>query len=41
MHWKFGLTLNFLGGHKDFECNKSKGEKVMKMIKLVDDALPQ
>lgn len=35
------VRVNFLGGHKDFECNKSKGEKVMKMIKLVDDALPQ
>lgn len=35
------VRVNFLGGHKDFECNKSKGEKVMKMIKLVDNALPQ
>lgn len=35
------VRVNFLGGHKDFECNKSKGEKVMKMIKLIDDALRQ
>lgn len=33
------VRVNFLGGHKDFECNKSKAEKVMKMIKLIDDAL--
>lgn len=33
------VRVNFLGGHKDFECNKSKGEKVMKMIKLIDNAL--
>lgn len=33
------VRVNFFGGHKDFECNKSKGDKVMKMIKLVDDAL--
>lgn len=35
------VRVNFLGGHKDFECNKSKAEKVMKMIKLIDDALPK
>lgn len=33
------VRVNFLGGHKDFECNKSKGEKVKRMIKLIDDAL--
>lgn len=33
------VRVNFLGGHKDFECNKTKAEKVMKMIKLIDDAL--
>ena len=33
------VRVSYLGGHKDFECNKSKGEKVKKMIKLIDDAL--
>lgn len=33
------VRVYFLGGHKDIDCRKSQGEKVMKMIKLVDDAL--
>ena len=33
------VRVRYLGGSKDFECNKSKGEKIQKMINLIDEAL--
>lgn len=33
------IRVNYFGGHKDFECDKSNRYKLMKMIKLIDETI--
>lgn len=35
------IRVNYLGGYKDFKCDRSKGDKLMKMIKLIDETIAQ